>query len=110
MGMFDSFFVWIKCPKCGIEGYTVFQTKDFECELKKWIEGDWFESSEMEIESGVIKNIYTYCGSYWSKKEDIDVWAKHKETKECNVQIIGDIVIRNGQVIGIKNLRIKGDI
>lgn len=40
MGMFDSIYLDVKCPRCGADGLKEFQTKDMECELNTYHAGD----------------------------------------------------------------------
>lgn len=40
MGMFDSIYINIKCPRCGEEREMECQTKDLDCTLEVWRKGD----------------------------------------------------------------------
>ena len=40
MGMFDSAYIEVKCPQCGVIQEMECQTKDTECLLEVWHEGD----------------------------------------------------------------------
>ena len=76
MGMFDSFYLKVKCPHCGNVDVIEFQTKDFDCNLNTWREGDVFDA--MKIEKGMIENVYggcrvknnPSCGREWEKVEN----------------------------------------
>ena len=41
MGMFDSIIIDIKCPYCGDESEKKAQTKDLDCNLEIWRNGDF---------------------------------------------------------------------
>jgi len=41
MGMFDSIYLKIKCPHCGIEQECECQTKDLDCELNVYRIGNY---------------------------------------------------------------------
>jgi hypothetical protein len=59
MGMFDSIFIKVKCPYCGEEKLRECQTKELDCELKRWDKGDNTDHPE---ESSVIA--FVTCGSF----------------------------------------------
>ena len=40
MGMFDSIYLTVKCPKCGDESERECQTKDLDCSLAVYRKGD----------------------------------------------------------------------
>lgn len=40
MGMFDSVFIQVKCPFCGVTSEMECQTKEFYGSLQRWRKGD----------------------------------------------------------------------
>lgn len=39
MGLYDSIFIKVKCPYCGMEELTECQTKELYCVLQNWRKG-----------------------------------------------------------------------
>lgn len=100
--MFDSFHLRATCPHCKEEHIIEFQTKQFECTLKGWSEGDSFKSGDVEIFDGVIYNVFGGCNSKkcndWQTKEDGYTSGFGRGVK-C------DVIIRNSKIIGAINVR-----
>jgi len=73
MGMFDSFNLKVVCPHCEEESIMDFQTKEFDCLLRVWDEGDEFNPTNVKIQDGIIRNVYGGCNSKkcraWELKE-----------------------------------------
>lgn len=46
--MFDSIFLKIKCPYCGVVSEMECQTKELECTLQRWHKGDNVGDSEIK--------------------------------------------------------------
>ena len=102
MGMFDSFYLEVKCPHCGETSEMEFQTKQFNCQLDEWRVGDEFLSGEIQINDGTIFSVYGGC-----KSETCDKW-----TKIATPNIIGfgrrvyaDVLIIDGKVARATNVR-----
>jgi len=55
MGLYDIFYLEIKCPKCGREFKDYAQTKSLYCEMKDYRIGDPIEWPNDEI------FVYSYC-------------------------------------------------
>jgi hypothetical protein len=102
MGMFDSFYLRAKCPYCGKEDIIEFQTKQFECNLDVWNEGDEFEQNDLEITEGLIKGVYGGCGS-----EQCHSWDKaaHGYKSGFGRGFYCDVLIQDNKVIKAVNIR-----
>jgi len=89
MGMFDSFMLKVKCPYCGEEGIIEFQTKQFDCAMFVWNEGEQFTG--MNIEKGIVEEVYGGCNSgecnNWQIKRD-GYKSGFGRQFYCDVQII----------------------
>lgn len=107
MGMFDSFFMKVKCPYCGNIDVIEFQTKQFDCMLNCWNQGDEFK----DIQEGIIKDVYGGC----IVKNNPDcglLWELNKYKKRIRGfgrSIECDILIKNGKVHSAINVR-KGEM
>ena len=89
MGMFDSFYLKnIKCPHCDeITDEMEFQTKQFDCGLNVWREGQEFTA--MEILKGTIKNVYGGCCKSKCKEfvtKENGYWGGFGRTIYCDVE------------------------
>lgn len=97
MGLYDSFYVKAKCPRCGQEAVFEFQTKAFQQHaLREWKEGDKFDHPDIEIRDGKIRRciaIHENCPNPACRFED------RKFTT-----FYGDIIIKGGKVIGVANI------
>lgn len=100
MGMFDSFILKAKCPYCGNEDETEFQTKQFRCVLMVWKEGDVFTNcGDIEIQDGLVKNVYgsclvkdnNKCGLNWEKLNSPNTSGFGRQF-ECDVRIKDGII------------------
>jgi phage FluMu protein Com len=98
MGMYDSFIMEVKCPHCGNVSEIEFQTKQFNCTLAKWKKGDLFETNNLLIIDGVIKNVRGFC-------------YHNKGLGEVCSAVYADIVIQGYTVMKAINIRLpqKGD-
>jgi len=102
MGMFDSFWITCKCPYCSETSKIEFQTKDFECGLMKWNEGEPFNSSSVDMKEGVIKDTYGDCMS----KRCLKQRAKELGYESgFGMLFYADVIIKKGLVKGIQNIR-----
>jgi hypothetical protein len=104
MGMFDSFILNTKCPYCGEVKDREFQTKDFECELKVWKQGEAFLSKNITIIEGIIYHIIGRCNSVKCReyqKEKTGYNSGSGRSFYC------DVMIKDQTVNGAIN--IKGD-
>ena len=104
MGMFDSFIMNdIKCPYCEeVSEEMEFQTKQFECILSVWKQTEKFDTSTIEINNGVIKDVYggcckPQCKEYVTKQNGY--WGGFGRRIYC------DIKIQNGFVEQAINIR-----
>lgn len=72
MGMFDSIYMKVKCPKCGYEATTECQTKDAECLLSVYEEGD--EIAGLHENSSYVNCIVSCdaCQNFYDLKIFID--------------------------------------
>lgn len=111
MGMFDSFWMKTKCPHCGNSGIFEFQTKKLVNCLISWKQGQSFMKFKRrirkyawcpEITEGVIQDCYAGC-----KSEKCNAWQKKTDgyTSGFGRGFVGDVVIKNGKVHGVKNVR-----
>lgn len=100
MGMFDSFMLEVRCPYCDEKSIIEFQTKDFQCMLNVWKEGQRFTG--MDMEKGTIKNVYGGCSSpickEFCKKRD-GYWSG------CGRCFYCDVVIEYHNVLRAINIR-----
>ena len=95
MGLYDRFFVKARCPRCGKEEVFEFQTKVFDPALRTWKEGEDFVHPDIVIVEGKIKDciaIHYNCPN--------PVVEDESYTSFC-----GDIIIKNGKVVGVENVR-----
>jgi len=97
MGLYDSFYVKAKCPRCGQEEVFEFQTKAFlQRALWEWKEGETFNHPDVEIKEGKIRHciaVHEGCPNPTCKFED------HQFTT-----FYGDIIIKDGIVAGVENI------
>ena len=63
MGMFDSAYIKVKCPTCGREEITECQTKNTDCVLEVWHEGDFVSYDLTKIYC--IASCDNGCGDYY---------------------------------------------
>jgi len=97
MGLYDSFYVKTKCPRCGLEDIFEFQTKAFlQRALREWKENEPFSHPDIEIKEGKIKRCIAI-------HEDCPNPAYEDEDRRFTV-FYGDIIIRNGIVAGVDNI------
>ncbi len=50
MGMFDSVIINIKCPACGDQSEKDAQTKELDCVLEEWRQGDFVTDKYNELD------------------------------------------------------------
>lgn len=82
MGMYDTIYIKVKCPKCKGLSLTACQTKDLDCELNEYFVGDFALSNKLLTEITVkeaihciaecvsdecIKNTKTISGAEYSR-------------------------------------------
>jgi len=111
MGMFDSFMLKAKCPYCGNEEMFEFQTKELMNCMITWKQGERFDKFKKrirryawcpDIKEGIIYDATSSCNSEICRK-----WEK----KKCGYNsgfgrtFDGDIVIKEGKVHSVKNVR-----
>lgn len=104
MGMFDSFYLKnITCPYCGeVTEEMEFQTKQFECYLNKWYEGEEFDTDCIQVTEGTVKDVYGGCCKPQCKEwitNERGYWGGFGRTIYC------DVSISNGIVAGAVNIR-----
>lgn len=58
MGMFDTIYLEVKCPKCGEESMMECQTKDLDCQLNEYFKGDFVQSKKLLTEITETKKLY----------------------------------------------------
>lgn len=106
MGMFDSFYLKnIKCPYCGeITDEMDFQTKQFECMMDEWREGDEFTG--MNVTLGIVEGVYggcckPKCKEFVTKRDGY--WGGFGRQFYC------DVIIADKKVKGATNIRKDDD-
>lgn len=99
MGMFDSFYLKTKCPRCGIEKVREIQTKRFDCLLDKWKQGDEFYTRKIDFADAVIKCLEVWCES--------DKCRINEPNFNRHTTFYCDVVIKDKKVIEAKNERIS---
>lgn len=99
MGMFDTIYIEVKCPKCGEESIMECQTKDLECEMNEYFRGDFVLSKKLLTEMTETKKIY--CTAECKSIEC------SKTTKTLNGYEIGRggyfnifVILRGGSITG----------
>jgi hypothetical protein len=111
MGMFDSFILRAKCPYCGNDCDTEFQTKRFRCVLNVWKKGDKFDEG-FTIIDGTINEIYgscrvkgvENCGWEWERKNRPNMYGFGRPFL-CDVKIENGVVQKAINVRGVDDGR-----
>lgn len=102
MGMFDEFSAKVKCADCGFVNELSFeQTKDFNCELAHFREGDMTCNYSLGNDvNPSYEFFYPSVGKFWSSGKP------NNECKNCRsaMEIIG--VLRNSRIMRILDGRI----
>ena len=102
MGLYDSFYVKTKCPRCGQEEIFEFQTKAFDPALREWKEGEPFFHPLIEIREGKIRDciaVHEDC----SNPKVVDEYDNGYIRKFTT--FVGDVIIKGGKVAGVENIR-----
>lgn len=87
MGMFDIFFIDIKCPKCReVSKEVEFQTKSLDNCMREFRVGDRLILNDLEIVYGYINNATGEC-------------------PKCNTHLKGEIRIVDGGVFGLESVK-----
>lgn len=102
MGMFDSFMLKVKCPYCGDEDVREFQTKDFDCVLSRWSEGDVFNPVTITINDGIVRSVYGSCNEKECRKYHKE---KYPNSFSGGRLFNCDVVIENNRVKSAINVR-----
>lgn len=69
MGMYDSIYLKVKCPYCGIKSEIEFQTKDLKCILKSYKLGDDTSNTKLNYLSARGSCYSVICKKYMDKIE-----------------------------------------
>lgn len=105
MGMYDSFMLKVKCPKCGDERERECQSKALERSLAVWKKGDAIGHHEMKIIEAEIGAI-THCDEC-GIDEDVDCFhcgSKMIEKDSTSIQL--SVVVKDGKVAGVKDIKV----
>ena len=96
MGLFDTFTLQSKCPRCGVEEVREFQTKSLGQTMSYWEQGEKFDHPDFQIRSGFIKNVYATCKAPKCKKATIKkqkgFWGGFGRLFYADVHIFGGTI------------------
>ena len=95
MGLYDTFYIKTKCPRCGKEEEFDFQTKALGENMLSWRQGEPFIHPDLDIVEGKICNCYA-----------IHFGCPNPNHKEDGFTFFyADVVIKDGIVVGVENVR-----
>jgi sarcosine oxidase delta subunit len=69
MGMYDSIYLQIKCPFCGQTSEMECQTKELDCELKRFRKGDNIDTNGIEELDCIVDCHSRECMAYQDRQD-----------------------------------------
>jgi len=88
MGLYDSFYMKLKCPCCGKDGFREWQTKELWCEMLHINIGD----NVKDIEDTEYGGFHIYDG-------EVPVY---NFCQECECWVDALAIIKNGYFVNVK--------
>ena len=68
MGMYDSFYLEIKCPYCGMLSEIECQTKELDSQLEEWRKGDYIGTTQFNFLECIADCRTAICKAWQNKK------------------------------------------